>query len=268
MSRDSMRGAVATAALALILTPSLPSRVRADGRLVESAKKAEAAQQTLGNKVDSLSQAASERKARALEAADEAKQRALEAAEEAKQRSRETADSLQERAAEAIDHGKAYVGGLQDQVGQGTQQIWGDAMGKVAKTKLWFVESLQGLRDALREALLGAAVALDNRAKDAREGARQEHWAKLKARYGLPDHAPTMEFSEELREHEERLARLHRARELAESVDDQVSVVRTDHLSEREYARHRRQLKRLLEKERREKALLDGEQLSYGEPEE
>jgi hypothetical protein len=256
MSRDFSRGAVAALALALLTTPP----ARADD-LVESAKKAEAAKRTLGNKVDEIATAASERKERALQAAEDAKERAREAAEQAKERGQETADSLQERAEEATENAKEYAQELKEKAKLRTEQLGEDAKGVVAKTRLWFKDALQGVRDSIRSSLMGAALALDNKAKDAREGARKQHWEKLKARYSLPDHAPTMEFSEELREHEERIARLRRARELAESVDDQTSVVRSDHLAEREYARHRRTLKRLLEKERREKALLNGEEL-------
>ncbi|HEX5660614.1 MAG TPA: hypothetical protein VFX59_25650 [Polyangiales bacterium] len=255
MSRDFSRGAVAALALVLSTSPAF-----ADD-LVEGAKKVEGAKRTLGNKVDALADEASQRKERAVEAAADAKERALEAAEEAKERGKEKVESLEERADEAKENAKAYANELKQKVTQRTQALGDDAKGMVAKTKLWFKQAIQGVRDSLRSSLLGAALALDNQAKDAREGARKAHWEKLKARYSLPDHAPTMEVSEELREHEERLARLRRARELAESVEDQVSVARADHLAEREYARHRRTLKRLLEKERREKALLDGEEL-------
>ncbi len=258
MSRDSSRGAVAALALALLAT----SPALADD-LVESAKKVEGAKQSLGNKVDALTTAASERKDRAVQAADEAKQRALEAADEAKQRGKETAYDLQDRAEEAKDNAKAYANEVKDQLGQRADKLGSDAKGMIEQGKAWLKAAVQGVRDSIRDSLHGAADALDNQARDAREGARKQHWEKLKARYSLPDHAPTMELSEELREHEQRIARLRRARELADAVNDQASVVRSDHLTEREFARHRRRVTRLLEKERREKALLEGEQLSY-----
>lgn len=261
MSRDIARGAAAMLAIALTASPAL-----ADG-LVKAAKKVEGAQQTLGNKVDAISEAAQERKNRAVAAAEDAKERALEAAEDATDKGRDKADDLRERAEEAKENAKAYAEALKTQLGDRADKLGSDAKGVVARSKQWLQDAVQGVRDSLRDSLHGAANALDNKAKDARESARKRHWEKLMARYGLPNHAPTMEFSEELREHEERIARIGRVRELAESVDDQASVVRADHLAEREYARHRRTLQRLLEKERREHALMEGEDLSYGDEE-
>jgi uncharacterized LabA/DUF88 family protein len=260
MSRDFSRAAAAVVALALITPPALS--VRAD-ELVESAKKVEEKKKTLGAKVDELADTASERKRQALEAADEAKERAREAAEEAKERSRETAESLQERAEEAKQHAIAYAAGLKDELGRRSEQLGVDAKGVVEGAKQRVKDAIQGIRDEAREMLLGAAVALDNRTRDARKAAREAHWKKLKQRYGLADHAPTMEISEELRDHEYRLARLRRARELAEGVRDELSVARCDHLLELEYARHRRRLNRLIDKDRKEHAIGQGEALSY-----
>lgn len=267
MSRDFSRGAVAALALALSIPPTVTSPVRAEDDLVDHAKKAQAAKESIGHKVDAIADDAVARKERALEAAQEAKQRALEAAEEAKSRSREAADSLQERAEEATENAKAYAEELKSELGRRTQKLGDDAKGMVADAKAAFKNAIQGVRDEAREILLSAAVALDNRTRDARKAARNEHWAKLKARYGLPDHAPSMEISEELRDHEYRLARLHRARELAESGRDELAVAHSDRLLELEYARHRRTLKRLIEKDRSAQAMQAGEAPDYGDDE-
>ncbi|HEY6881036.1 MAG TPA: hypothetical protein VI299_23585 [Polyangiales bacterium] len=261
MSRDFSRGAVAALALALLS----PTPVLAEDDLVDHAKKAQATKQSIGNKVDAIAEDAVARKERALEAAQEAKERALEAADEAKSRSREAADSLQERAEEATANAKAYAEELKSELGRRTQKLGEDAKGMVAGAKAAFKNAIQSARDEAREILLNAAVALDNRTRDARKAARNEHWTKLKARYGLPDHAPSMELSEELRDHEYRLARLARARELAESGRDEQAVAQSDRLLELEYARHRRRLKRLIEKDRSEQAMHTGEALSYGD---
>jgi hypothetical protein len=263
----SMRRVSARSVLALALSVSVPALVRGEDSLVEKAEKAEAAKQTLGNKVDAITSEAAKKKEHAVEAAAGAKERALEAAKEAKNASREAAESLEERAHEAADNAKAYADELKSSLQAKVQQLGSQGEGMVASTKAALKDAVQGVRDKAREALLGAALALDNKTREARKAAREAHWQKLKARYQLDDR-PTMEVSEELRDHEYRLARLQRAHDLAEGQHDGPAMARSDTLMEREHARHRERMLALVAYERREKSLNAGEAPSYGEPEE
>jgi len=204
---------------------------------------------TLGKRVDatkdSLSHAASEAKDSARETAKSASERAAEVAEQAREKSREAADGLSERFHDVTDSVREYAGALANGAREKAEQIGGSTHDVVAQGKDAARQAVQGLRDEARSVLIGMAVALDNRSRDARRAARIESWERMKSRFRLSGDRPTMQMSEELRDHEYRLARLKRAQELALAVNDQSGISRSALLLEREYARHKRRMEQL-----------------------
>jgi hypothetical protein len=242
------------------------THARAEDSLVEHAERAEKTKQSIGEKIDAFANAASGGKERAVEQAKQASEKAQEAAERAKERTRRAADSLGERAHEAAESAQLYAGELKEDLGRRARQLGEDALGVVGGAKSALRNAMDGVREEARQILIGAAVALDNKTREARDAARKQHWDKLRARYKLPDARPTMAVSEELRDHEYRLARLQRARELAESAGDRASVARSDHLLELEYARHRHRLAQLIERQRKDLAQSTGEATAEAEP--
>lgn len=229
----AMKRAVITIAL---LTASLGPLWCAD---VERARAEDtvqgAAKQTLGKRVDATKEAVED-------GVDSAKESAREAAERAKERSIEAAESLGERARDVAESAKELADQLADSARERAQQLVEGAAGVGAQSKTAAGDLLQLVRDETRKALIGMAAALDNRAQESRRSARKQSWEKLKARFSLPGDRPTMVLSEELRDHEYRVARLLRAKELAEGVGDKAAVARSQRMLEAEYARHKRRL--------------------------
>jgi predicted RecA/RadA family phage recombinase len=211
---------------------------------------------TLGKRVDatrdSLSQAASGAQQSARETAASAAERAAEVAERAKERSIEAADGLSERLHDVTDSAREYADALANGAREGVHQLGSSTSDAIAQGKDVAKQAIQSLRDEARAVLIGMADALDNRTRDARRAARAESWERLKTRFHLSGDRPTMKLSEELRDHESRVARLKRAQELATAVDDQSGIARSARLLEREYARHKRRVERLRDSERTE----------------
>lgn len=210
------------------------------------------AEDTLGQRVDHTKERAVGAVEGAKESAREAAERAAEVAEQAQERSREAADSLSERARDVADSAKEYaselvVGAREQAATLGERAAEVAAQGKAAAG-----EAMQGLRDEARAILISAAVALDNKSRDARRDARNASWQKLKDRFHLGGDRPSMALSEELRDHEYRIARLRRAEELARAVGDESALTRSGKLLEAEYARHKRRVEQLRDKDRKQ----------------
>ena len=211
---------------------------------------------TLGKRVDNtkdaVTHAATDAHERATAAAEQAKERAGEVAEQAQERAHEAADSLSERAREVAAHAEELAGLLVENAKAKAEQLGERATGFVEQGKSAAGDAMQGARDQARAILMGAAVALDNKSKEARQSARRASWEKLKTRFSLQGSRPSLVLSEELRDHEYRVARLRRARELASAVGDESSTAQSDKLLEQEYGRHKRRIEEIEKKERDE----------------
>lgn len=245
-----MKRAVIT--IALLTLPSLPlvCAVVRPARAEETvtgvaAKQAKEAKRSLGKRVDETTEAVGE-------SVDSAKERAEEAAERAKESSLEAAESLSERARDVAESAKELAAELVVGAREQAHQLAEGAAGVGAQSKTAAGDLLQMVRDETRKALIGMAAALDNRAQESRSSARQASWQKLKARFSLPGDRPTMVLSEELRDHEYRVARLKRAKELAEGAGDKSAVSRSERMLEAEYARHKRRLDQMRKEQRAE----------------
>jgi hypothetical protein len=241
-----MKRAVIT--IALLTLPSLPlfcalaQPARAEETVTSAAKQAK---RTLGKRVDDTTEAVGE-------SVDSAKERAAEAAERAKETSREAADSLSERARDVVESTKELANEMVQGARERAQQLVEGAAGVGAQSKSAAGDVLQLVRDETRKALMGMAAALDNRALESRQSERKASWDKLKARFSLPGDRPTMVLSEELRDHEYRVARLKRAKELAEGAGDKSSLAQSQRALEAEYARHKRRLDQMRKEQRAE----------------
>lgn len=106
---------------------------------------------------------------------------------------------------------------------------------------------LAALRDETRALLMYAADALDAKTRALRDSERKARWNQLSARFSLGD-MPSEAVSEELRDHEYRVARLKRVHTLASEAGDDDTVGRTEALLEAEFARHKRRLTALRQK--------------------
>ena len=219
-------------------------RARAEDRVESAAKGAAkevegAAKETIGKKVDATKEAVED-------SVDSAKKQAQEAAEGAAERAKEQAqeavESLSEHAQEMAESAKDLADELVVSARERAALLAAGAVGVGAKIKTDAGDLLQRARDEARRALIGMAAALDNRAQESRLAARNASWAKLKARFLLAGDRPSPELSEELGDHEYRLARLERAKELASGVGDRSGVARCERMMEAEYARHKRRL--------------------------
>ncbi|MEY4515134.1 MAG: hypothetical protein RLZZ450_7256 [Pseudomonadota bacterium] len=232
-----MKRAVIT--IALLTLPSVPLLCAlaqpAHAEETVTSVAAKQAQRTLGKRVDDTTEAVGE-------SVDSAKERAGEAAERAKERSLEAAESLTERARDVAESAKELASELVVGAREQAHQLAEGAAGVGAQSKTAAGDLLQLVRDETRKALIGMAAALDNRAQESRSGTRQASWEKLKARFSLQGDRPTMVLSEELRDHEYRVARLKRAKELAEGAGDKSATSRSERMLEAEYARHKRRL--------------------------
>jgi hypothetical protein len=208
------------------------------GRAEESTR--QAASDRASEAQDALASAASDVKDRASDVAARASERAGAAAHEASEKTREAASALSERArelargvAESAKDGVALVGERASEVLAGGRAAASDALDKA--------------REEARSVLIHVADKLDRQGKEERQAARRARWEKLKARFSLGYERPTAALSEELRDHEYRVARLKRVRELAREADDDASIEQSDRLLETEYARHKRRIERLRE---------------------
>ena len=224
--------------LALADDPTLGERV---GERVDGTQKA-------------VTHAAESAQERASQAAAHAKERASEVADQAKEHASQAAESLSERAHDVAHHAEDYATALVESAKAKAEELSQRAAGMVQQGKSAAGDTLQSAREQARSVLIGAAVALDNKSKEARQAARKASWAKLKARFSLLGNRPSLVMSEELRDHEYRVARLRRARELAASVDDSANVSRSDRLLEQEYGRHKRRVEEIDRQEREESA--------------
>ncbi|MDB4977154.1 MAG: hypothetical protein JWN48_5495 [Myxococcaceae bacterium] len=232
----------------LVMGPTLQAQPEAPslGQRVDKTQEAvtHAARNAAQSAQDQAHAAAESAKERAAEVAEQAKERASEAADSLSERAREVAAQAEQLAAVLLENAKAKAEQLSDHAGTVLDQ------GKSAAG-----DALQSARDQARDVLISAAAALDNKSREARQAARRASWDKLRARFRLLGNRPSMGLSEELRDHEYRVARLRRARELATAVGDQSAVTRSELLLEQEYGRHKRRVEainaRELEESRR-----------------
>ena len=208
------------------------------------------AEDTLGERVDAVTQSAREAiesiKAGAREQVAHATERAAgkadEVADETGHRAAEAEQAARDEAKEAAGYGEQ----LSDRVGalarEQADKVGATMSGWVARGKSAAASTLQSVRSEARDLLLGAAEALDRQNSEARQAARRARWEALKARFQLEGARPSTELSEELRDHEYRVARLTRARALADAEDDERALARSDRLLEAEHGRHRRRV--------------------------
>jgi hypothetical protein len=217
------------------------------------AAPARAEEPTLGKRVDAtkdaVTQAAQSAQERASAAAESAKERASEVADQAKESASAAADSLGERARDVATHAQELAAAMLESAKARAEQLGDHAGDALEKGKSAAGDAMQSARDQARAVLIGAAVALDNKSKDARNAARKASWAKLKERFSLLGNRPSMAMSEELRDHEYRVARLQRASELSGAVHDEAGVRRSGLLLEQEYGRHKRRVEELRKQE-------------------
>ncbi|MDB4976537.1 MAG: hypothetical protein JWN48_4878 [Myxococcaceae bacterium] len=215
--------------------------------------RAEDDDRTIGKRVDDTKEAvtsaahaaAQSAQEQASAAAESAKERAGEVAASARERASEAADSLSERARDVAAHAQDLAGALVESAKAKAEQLSEHAGDVLKQGRSAAGDALQGARDQAREVLISAAVALDNKSREAREAARKASWDRLKARFQLLGNRPSMVLSEELRDHEYRVARLRRARELASAVHDQAAVARGNLLLEQEYGRFKRRIEEI-----------------------
>lgn len=211
---------------------------------------------TLGKRVDetkdAVTNAARSAQDRARAAAEDAQERAHGVAERAKDQANEMADSLSERAHDVAAHAQELAGAMVENAKAKAEQLSDHAGELLEQGKGAAGGALQSARDQARAILIGAAVALDNKSKEARQAARLASWAKLKARFSLLGNRPSLQMSEELRDHEYRVARLRRATELAAAVNDEGAAAQSAKLLEQEYGRHKRRIEAIRQKEREE----------------
>ena len=216
------------------------------------------AEDTLGERVDSVTQSARDAiesvkagaRKQAEQVADSASSTAGEVAEKTSDKAGEAEQIARKKAKEAAGYGEQ----LSDKVGALAREQaakLGETMsGWVTRGKRAATTTLQGVRSEARDLLMGAAEALDRQNTEARKATRRAHWEELKTRFQLDGERPSRELSEELRDHEYRVARLTRAKTLAEGADDERSVARSDRLLEAEHGRHRRRVLALHEAQR------------------
>lgn len=194
-----------------------------------------------------LATAADDAKQRASDVTERATRRASEAAAEAKQKGRELASQVGERA-RALGHEVAE--GAKD----GLAFLEERASAAVAGGREAAHDAFTKARSEARAVLIALADKLDEKGKVARREARKLRWENLRTRFQLGDERPSRALSEELRDHEYRIARLRRIRELALESDDQEIAARTERSIEAEHARHKRRVEALREEEREMRA--------------
>lgn len=202
--------------------------------------------------VTSVADDARERADRMTKAAGEkAGEMAGQASAAAHAAAQKATDAASEKARDAVAYGKDMA----DRVASETKDqlhALGALMGRgVDKGKEWCAATLVATLDLTRSALLSAANALDETNAKARSDERLQRWMDVRSRFGFQGDRPSAAVSDELREHELRVARLVRTREVADAADDARSVKRSDRLLETEHARHHDKLEALSEEERR-----------------
>jgi len=199
------------------------------------------ADDTLGERVDRATDALAD-------TAEDVKDTAGELAAAASDKTRAVAGAAAETMAEGARSLSASASSLWTRLGSGARahaSKAGSEVGEVVERgKSAASDALASLRAETRGLLLGAADALDRETSEARQRARRLRWEKLKARFALQER-PSEALSEELRDHEYRVARLKRARALAHDADDAAAVARSDRLLEVEYGRHKRRIEEL-----------------------
>lgn len=235
-----MKRAITTVAFLCAVSASEPGRATAD-----DAVGASVTDQAKGA-VSSAAEQAKDTASRATEAASE---QASELAERASKGAQEATEAAKARAKQAADKGAGMVDSLRasaqrtlDAAGSYVARFFGRFEGLGA-------EALQRMRDGTRAKLVSAANALDEYSAKARRNARLDRWEDLKKRFNFVGEQPSPAVSEELRAHEFRVARIKRAREIAEAAGDARSVKRSDNLLESEYARSHDRLATLREEE-------------------
>lgn len=219
------------------------------------------ADDTLGERVDRATEAVGDGargvKERAGDVAERAteqvSERMEEVAEAAREKTREAASSLGESAEELADSAKTLWARALDGARDKARRLGESAGGALERGKDAALRALSVVREEARAILLGAAEALDTKTREARKAARRARWEHLRERFSLSAERPSEALSEELRDHEYRIARLKRARTLAQSADDHPSLDQSDRLLETEYGRHRRRMEEIRSEERRER---------------
>jgi len=210
---------------------------------------------TLGQRTDhateAVSSAAKSARERAAEAASSARERASGAAETAKEKTRAAAETLTSGAREAAERARELASSVAEGARHQVEDLGETVGGALETSKEAASSALQGVRNEARDVLRDMADALDGASRKARKELRRDHWEKLKARFSLGN-KPSAAVSDELLDHEYRVARLERARELAREVEDERSVTKSERLLEAEYARHRQRLQQLRNDERKQ----------------
>ena len=206
------------------------------------------ADDTLGERVDRATDALAE-------TAEDVKESAGELASAASDKTREVAGAAAETVTAGARSLSASAASLWTRLGSGARahaSKAGSEVGQVVERgKSAASDALAALRAETRGLLLGAADALDRETSETRQRARRVRWDKLKARFGLEER-PSEALSEELRDHEYRVARLKRVRALAHEADDEAAVARSDKLLEAEHGRHKRRIEELRRQGREE----------------
>jgi hypothetical protein len=196
--------------------------------------------------VTSAAERAREEASRVTQAASE---KASELAERARQSAREAADAAKARAKQAADHGASLADDVSDGAQGGLHRAGEEAGSFFDRFQAIGADAMQFMRDGTRTALVAAANALDEYSAKARKSARSERWEALRKRFQFAAEQPSPAISDELRDHAFRVARIKRAREIAEAAGDARSVKRSDNLLESEYARSNDRLLSLREEE-------------------
>jgi len=214
--------------------PSWGGRAHADG--------------TLGERIDRATDVVEDV---AEDVSEQAEEVASSVGDKTRAATRSAADTIADGARGVADAAR----GAWDRLGSGTRERMrraGRAVGDVVERgKDAAADVVGALRDETRALLMDAAEALDAKTRTLRDGERKLRWDKLRGRFALGDQ-PSEAVSEELRDHEYRVARLERVRKLAHEADDDATVARTDRLLELEHGRHKRRLGALSSKARAE----------------
>lgn len=216
---------------------------------------ARAEDETIGQKADRATEAvetaASSARARASDAVEKARTRADEVAQTAREKTRSAAESLSSRAREAAERAEELASEVAGNAKDRAEQL-GERVGDALTTsKDTAADLLTSARNEARDVLMGLADMLDGASREAREALRREHWEKLRQRFSFGN-KPSAAISDELLDHEYRVARLKRARELAKDAEDERAVAKANRLLESEYARHKQKLEQLRDDARRE----------------
>jgi len=216
------------------------------------------AEDTLGDHVDSVTSSAGSAldsaKARALAEAEQVVDSAASTADDVAKMTTEKAGEAKEAAREQAKKAAGYGEELSSQVSalarDQASKLSTQVLALLVRGKHAAVVALASARSEARDLLMGAAEALDQQNAEARNDVRRAHWEQLKVRHGLEGARPSSELSEELRDHEYRVARLTRVRALADDAEDTNTVARSERLLEAEHGRHRRRLLALRDAQR------------------